>query len=166
MARLVDKKHMIFLEDGYKGLAKMPEPAKKGWENIVSSPHYYLWDGEFGRKRPDQVYPRHFSGMRKQQERLNIPMHIGEFNARTLEEVGEYMKTFNEYGWHWNLWTYKAMFGTKPGKWNWSLYHPKNEPRVDVYDDSYEDLLAKFKLYNTVNFTVDEDFKKLLQTHL
>ena len=168
--RSVDKKHMIFLEDGYKGLDKMPEPGKKGWENVVCSPHYYLWDSELCGKRPEQIYPRHFSQMRKQQERLNTPLHIGEFNARTLEEAGEYMKIFNEYGWHWNLWTYKFMYrdGEKrqKGKRNWSLYHGKNEQQVDVCDDSYEELRAKFKSYNTVSFTIDEEYKRLLQTYL
>ena len=50
--RAVDSRHILFMEDGYKGIQIFPRPADMGWENVCYSLHFY----QFGANSPEVHY--------------------------------------------------------------------------------------------------------------
>lgn len=160
--RSVDKKHIIFVENefAYIGLHQMPKPSEMNWENIVYSPHFYGAYTDLGHKSPEET----FVYFRREQERLGAPLYIGEFGGGpSLKAIKSYMELFNKNGWHWTLWTYKTVpWGEVPALFAIYTYKDKWE-RPDLYEDSYESILAKFKLLDTTNFMVYEEYRILIK---
>ena len=161
--RRVDARHLIIMEDGYKGDAAFPVPAKKGWSNICYSRHIYRFDAtsiDDQRKTITSDLPK----LRKHQMLCNVPIYIGEFSTITERQGGvpglaEYFAAFNKYGWSWTPWTYKQIDVNGGLHTVWGLYSNRERwDRANPYTDSYEALLSKFAKYDTSNLEARRDY--------
>jgi endoglucanase len=127
--RSVDKNHIIFVEGNHwaQDLTVLEDFKDDNW---VYSIHFYqpieftfnltphlkypliskegTWDKDTMRRTLD-VY-------RKFAQERGRPIHVGEFGIHYREGLykehiylKDLIKTFNDYGFHWNYWTYKAV---------------------------------------------------------
>ena len=78
--RSVDTRHIVIVEDGYKGRNSFPVPAAVGWKNAVLSWHHYdfnaksIQDQERGLRGVT-------SSVRQVSQSHNAPIFIGEFQV-------------------------------------------------------------------------------------
>lgn len=161
--RQVDARHVIIMEDGYKGDAAFPVPAKKAWANVCYSRHIYNFNAtsiDDHRKTISIDLPK----LRKKQMVWNVPIYVGEFSTITEKQGGvaglaEYFAAFNKYGWSWTPWTYKHIDANGGLHTVWGLYSNR-EPwdRANPFTDGYETLLAKFGKYDTSDLEARRDY--------
>jgi len=127
--RKVDSNHILFIEGNQWAqdtdiLADFDDP------NWVMSVHFYIPLEFTFNLIPHLKYPlkdfgkktiRNFlDKYRRESRRRKAPVHVGEFGVharqgkyhedRWLQDVVE---CFNDYGFHWNYWTYKAIKNTR-----------------------------------------------------
>lgn len=166
-----DRRHIIFIEEGYKGLQDMPLPADKDWENVVYSFHHY----PFGKTSPEaqEKHLEWLAGLRQEQLRLQVPIFVGEFSAVEhgtggFDLYGEFLQRHREYGWSWCLHTWKRPLSS-PSPDIWAvLNQPKGKgwKPFGVLTDSFERIRAGFKGMHSRNFGMSEGMRKLLASHL
>jgi endoglucanase len=168
--RAVDSQHIIFMEDGYMGFTVFPDPKKMGWTQICYSMHIYhltaLTSNPF-----QQDITTTFPQYRQQQQAINTPLYIGEFNTEgtllsrstALTALPGYVSAFNTYGWSWTPWTYKLFDANSGTNKIWGLYtnnSPWNE--ADPYNDSFQVLQQKFANYAAANVQLQTDLQSSL----
>jgi len=165
--RAVDPRHIVFMEDGYKGLAIFRNPQKNGWTNICYSLHVYRL-GALSESVFQNDVATTFPAYQKQMATLDAPLYIGEFStagtylsrSQALDLLPLYTNSFNALGFSWTPWNYKV---TNPfdGDSNiWGLYTnelPWNE--ADPYKDSFSTLQMKFSNYATSTLQVQSDLQ-------
>jgi hypothetical protein len=169
--RAVDTRHIVFMEDGYKGLAIFPNPQKNGWTNICYSLHVYHLGAVSASVFQNDVTTA-FPHYQQQLANLNAPLYIGEFGtagtllsrSQALALLPLYTSSFNDLGWSWTPWTYKVIdpLGGDPNIWG--LYTnklPWNE--ADPYNDSFSTLQLKFSNYATSTLQVQTDLQADLE---
>jgi hypothetical protein len=156
--RSVDAKHLIFIEDGYKGLDEMPDPRVVGWKNTVLSIHTY----NFAAKKPQDQYD-HLSQltakMLKAQRTLGVPFYVGEFNTPHGDErtVATFCATMQEHGWSWTIWTYKVCLGRgERTTWGWIQARDVLE-KLDPFHDSETQWQAKLSKVRTENMNTQKE---------
>ena len=149
--REIDSRHLIFIEDGYKGIEQMPDPAVVGWQNVVFSPHCYNFsaknEADHGKNLEAFV-----AKIEKQRGERQVPIYIGEFNIEphaSTAMLSRFLETFKKQGISWALWTYKsAMRNGGGGMWSW--YRSPSSIRVlDPFYDSVPDLIQKMEQVRT-----------------
>lgn len=165
--RAVDQRHIIIMEDGYKGFDAFPDPKQMGWTNVCYSMHIYhllALSTDAFQQDIDATFPQY----QKQQQAINAPLYIGETNTEgefisrddALTALPWYFNSFNQYGWSWTPWTYKMVLAADGTSKVWGLYtndSPWNE--ADPYNDSFADLQTKFGNYSTANLQIQSDLK-------
>ena len=127
--RQVDKRHIIFLEgsDWAQNIDFLGEPES---ENIVYSIHFYQPLNFSFNFRPDFSYPGRIDGQYwakgkirsylkhyyKKAKEWKVPIYVGEFGINyrwgccgELEYLKDTLEVFEEFGFHWSYWTYKAV---------------------------------------------------------
>jgi hypothetical protein len=155
--RAVDPRHLIFIEDGYKGAEHMPTPQGLGWTNVVYSIHSYRFDA----KSPqDQV--RHLDSLlaklEEQQRRIQAPFYVGEFNLEpwgTPALLATFLQHLGRHGFSWSLWTYKTAMPNGSGTrslWGW-FRSPGKRPPLDPFRDSAAALRLKSAQLRTESLT-------------
>ena len=143
--RAVDARHLIFIEDAYKGIETLPHPAAVGWRNIVLSMHSYKFDAK---TEDDQV--AHMNWMLgaadKATKERNAPFYLGEYNQEphgtpaTQRRLAEAMQA---RGWSWSLWTYKIIrSGGETSMWG-LFRNPQPVTALDPFRDSPEAFIRK-----------------------
>jgi len=146
--RAVDARHLIIVEDGYKGIDHLPKPSEMEWKNVVLSYHSYNFDA-----KSEQDHAKHLdwlvAELQKNQKRWQAPFYLGEFNLEphgTPTMMATYVRTMREHGWGWSLWTYKTMIPGGSGEqsmWGWyRCPRPVKEP-LNPFADSADELLRK-----------------------
>ena len=167
--RRVDRRHVIFVEDGYKGWSAFPsDPRRMGWTNVCYSLHHYRFDA----KTPQTHYQSirdELPKWRKQQEQCQVPLLIGEFStigkaAGAEQTMLAYFQAFNAYGWSWAAWEYKKL-SDRDGRENiWGLYtNARPWDRPNPYKDSFDELQAKFAKYDTSNLVLQEGYAEAVK---
>ena len=159
--RAVDDKHIIYIEDGYKGADKMPMPNVCGWKNVALSIHTYKFDAH-----NDQDQINHLNGtvdaVTKSQKIRDVPFYIGEFSTphTNAAMLGRFISTFDEHGWAWSMWCYKV---AQPGPtvWGW-VCAPRGIEKLDPYSDTEAQWDEKVKQLRTENMTVQDDIGQAL----
>ena len=149
--REIDPRHIIFIEDGYKGIEQMPDPAVIGWQNVVFSPHCYNFtaksEADHGKNLEAFV-----ARIQKERTERNVPVYVGEFNIEpysTPAMLARFLDTFKTRGISWALWTYKsAMRNGGGGMWSW-YRSPSSILVLDPFNDTMPDLLEKMKQVRT-----------------
>jgi endoglucanase len=189
--RAIDNKHIIFLEGNIwsQRLEDIGEPFA---DNISYSVHFYPpLDFTFNFQR-GLKYPGEISGekwdinkIRKDLEvyhsyskKWNVPIFAGEFgvNSRCGECYGEFdwvkdvLKCFNEFGFHWTYWTYKAVANSvfPDGIYQYTANPPWVNRQGPIY--GFENYYALWKdhkkdiakSWKTVNFTENKALSNLL----
>jgi endoglucanase len=162
--RRSDVRHLVFIEDGYKGDAAFPaSPARQGWTNVCFSKHLYDFNAasiEDHRRHIAQDLPK----LRAQQLKWGVPLFIGEFSTITEKQGGvpamaEYFAAFDRYGWSWTVWTYKQISAGPGLHTMWGLYvNLEAWDRPNPYTDSSQTLQAKFARYDTSKLVAKQDY--------
>ena len=153
--RAVDARHLVFFEDGYKGFEHMPDPAQRGWTNIVASVHSYKFDAK---SEQDQTgHLRWLVGMiGAQQARLRVPFHVGEFNLEphgTPATLAACLEMLEARGASWSLWTFKTAMRKGSGErsmWGW-IRSPGAMEAIDPFRDSADEMVRKSAQVRTTN---------------
>lgn len=151
--RRVDSKHIIFIEDGYKGISHMVNPVWGCMENVVLSTHQYGFDS----KTPeDHIAGLHnlINEVRLFQDKLQVPYFLGEFNLEpygTVDVINQYIKLVESEQWGWALWTYKTISLEGSGPYSlWGVYRNVLPLiRLNPFEDSFDDLLFKINVLQT-----------------
>lgn len=149
--REVDRKHVVMMEDGYKGIATIPDPKKYGWENVAFSVHQYNFNG----KNTD-AHLKSLDGMMSAIERTerakNVPVYMGEFGVPGADKamLNRFVKKLGENDVDWTMWNYKGVFGWGGEGNSWAMVHNKDGlEKLDVHQDSPEELLRKISAFKT-----------------
>lgn len=151
--RQVDTRHVIFLEDGYKGLETLPRPQQYGWQNVAYSIHQY----DFKARTPqDQLnaLDRTVRQVERVREARNVPVYVGEFNLPGADEatLGKAVAALDGAGVPWTMWTYKVMTPGSQANGIWGLYrNTQASQTLDVRHDSLEVLYDKVSGLRTEN---------------
>lgn len=162
--RKVDKRHIIFIEDGYKGLTHMAHPKKYGWKNVVFSTHAY----NFAAKSDDELQTYLKSLLTKlnaEQKKRNIPYYLGEFNVTpngTKSALQTYVESFHKENLSYSLWSYKiAHRGHSHNLW--ALYYStRHLPEINPFKDSARDILKKIEYLNTDQFSENRNIREVM----
>lgn len=162
--RAVDARHLIIIEDGYKGYDQMPYPAVCGWKNVALSIHSY----DFNAKTPAD-HERQLGGMissvRKAQIARNAPFYLGEFNIEphaTPEGLTSFVRGVRRQGWSWALWTYKVA-GPPGGRSFWGWFYSENGlVPVNPFADTPAETIRKFAAFRTENMKAFGELKTAL----
>ncbi len=163
--RSEDKKHIIFIQDGYKGVNSLPHPKDFKWSQVAISTHHYV----FNEHTSDEFMAKfnaHIQKVHDKQKQIEIPFYLGEFNVAprgsfsTLEKV---MKTLKDKKLSYSFWSYKI--GRRGHKNSlWALYYaPGHQKNIDPFRDSYKTVLKKISRLKTSNYEKNEDLISLFR---
>ncbi len=163
--RSEDKRHIIFIQDGYKGVSSMPHPKEYKWENVAISTHHYTFDehtsDEFMSK-----FNEHLKKVKEKQKQIETPFYLGEFNVaprgsfNTLEKV---MHILHEKKISYSFWSYKI--GRRGHKNSlWALYFaPGRQKNIDPFRDSFRTILDKISRLKTTYYEKNDDLINLFR---
>ncbi|CAN5711520.1 hypothetical protein BH11ARM2_BH11ARM2_19010 [soil metagenome] len=156
--RKADPDKLVFAHGNYDDFTHYGDPKANGWKNVGFEMHYY--PALFGDNRPvEKAHAQHLANMalvEDQQNRLNVPFLIGEFNAVFAPQApGIMRRTFDTYaknGWMATMWSYKAMGGQGGiGGGNWGLVtNAELLPTLDVRTASEPDIEKWMKGLSTI----------------
>ncbi|MCE5294665.1 MAG: glycoside hydrolase family 5 protein [Chlamydiales bacterium] len=160
-----DKKHIIFIEDGFRGIEKLPRPKDKKWENVIMSTHFYLFEqhtaDEYIRKLNE-----HLKKVDDHKKKIQIPHYLGEFNTAPLGTFDALKRTMNvirDKKVSYSFWNYKI--GRRGhSKSMWGLYYaPGRQKNIDPFEDSYKTIIKKMKGLSTDNYQKHSDLVALFK---
>jgi len=156
--RAVDKEHLIFVEDGYKGAETFPLPSAAGWKNVAYSLHVY---GFQSTSAADQLAK--LAWLREECEKVQtiygVPVYVGEFNQEphgTRETMQAFVEEMLKHGWAFTQWSYKQVVAR--GKRNmWGYYrNPHPVEAIDPFRDSETEMVRKCEQYRTEKLELEE----------
>lgn len=146
--RAVDSEHIIIMESVWE-VNNLPTPLAYGWENVVYEYHNYCWDnyGDYDTQK-DFIDKKISDYERALKENYhNVPIFIGEWTGFTNADVWKYtLDEYNHLGLHWSVWTYKVALENN----TWGFMNVKCD-KVDLLNDSYEEIERKWSTINTEN---------------
>jgi hypothetical protein len=153
--RSKDSRHLIFIEDGFKGIKFMPNPTEFGWQHVVYSTHMYPHENGFSATIQKAIDKR---------IAYKVPFYFGEFNVAphgTLQELKAVIEEMQEAKISFSFWSYKIYRKTK-NPTLWAFYQAsKHVSRIDPYKDSAKEIFKKVEKLNSDNFTVNKDLASL-----
>lgn len=153
--RKEDPQHIIIIEDGYRGLNRIPDPKTKGWTNVMLSSHTYV-DGAEEEDECIRLFDEHMRSVDEIQNKYNVPYYLGEFNVKPSPQMGSILKNFilklQAKKRSWSLWSYKIA-GRCPRGQLWGLYvQPKRLKSIDPFYDSEKAIFKKIAKLRTERF--------------
>lgn len=153
--RSKDSRHLIFIEDGFKGINSMPNLTEFGWVNVVYSTHIYPHESSFSSRIQKAVEKRIAS---------KVPFYFGEFNVAphgTLQELKEVVVAMESAKLSFSFWSYKMYRKTK-NPTLWTLYQPsKLVSRINPYKDSTNEIYKKIEKLSSENFVLNKELGSL-----
>lgn len=160
--RAVDSRHMIIVEDGYKGIDSFPHLGLLGWQNMVLSTHHYHFDAKSHDDHLKAI-TKLLEDAAKLQKNCPAPYFVGEFQLEpngSPETMAELVRRLDRAGHSWTVWTYKtAMAKGGGGMWGW---HRSEKPfdLLDPFRDSEAELIRKTDQVRTERLTEDAGLTK------
>jgi glucan 1,3-beta-glucosidase len=155
--RAVDDRHMIIIEDGYKGIDSFTQPGRMGWSNVIYSTHHYRFEAKTADDQ-DRGAVGHAEAVDRLARDRQTPHLVGEFqfephgNAGTL---AKFIKELESRGHSWTIWTYKtAMKDGGGGMWGWHRAARRLDP-LDPFRDTPDAFLHKLAQVKTENLQED-----------
>jgi len=152
--RQKDKRHIIIMQDGFKGVHRVPSPKDHGWKNVVLSTHRYTHDAISAKDHLKNL-TTHLQKVGLYREKRNAPFYLGEFNVAphgTHKTVKQILTTLKEQKLSYSFWTYK-MGKSHPGLAKWGLFYlTKEHKKIDPYKDSLDQILKKIEHLKTEYF--------------
>ena len=165
--RAADTKHMIIIEDGYKGMQDTPRPAPLGWKNVAYSGHHYNFNAKSEEEQANGAKGQVDYGKNIAKDR-QVPYYCGEFQFEpkgTPNTLQTFIQAADAGGVAWTIWTYKTcMAGGDNGMWGWYRNHNKLDP-INPFTDSADDIIKKCHQYRTETFYEDRAMTAAFQTH-
>jgi len=157
-----DTKHLVFMEDGFKGIEYMPVPHTVGWRNVVFSSHAYAKKATSEAEILQKVQSL-LATYTALQTSHKAPIYLGEFNVHphgTAKTVQSIITSLQSKDISWSIWAYKV--GKKVGKEStWGLYRcPKKMQKIDPFKDSKKEILKKIQQLRTENFEENRELKE------
>ena len=151
--RAVGDDHVITMECCWD-FARLPDPAKYGWENVQYEYHWYNWANQ---ALPYELFYAYqdLSNIGRDYE---VPVLIGEFTF--FEDRDAWYKgldLFDQRGYNWTIWNYKT---TVTGWWtsSWGVYTcqlkfitENEETKCNVATCTYEEFIAACEKTRTEN---------------
>ena len=143
--RATGDNHVVIFESCWDA-QNLPRPEKYGWKNCMYSFHHYAGD-----KLTEEGFNSNWKAKLQSitSQNFGVPLFMGEFTCYSNAHNWEYvLGLLNDTGWHWTSWTYKVW-----GRMPWGIVNiiADNTDKVNVSEDSYEDILQKFKKLGTEN---------------
>jgi endoglucanase len=161
--RKVDTKHVIFIEDGFKGIDSMPSPQHVGWNNVVLSTHAYAFT-EKTEEGCFKSFEKEITAIAAKRDALNAPFFLGEFNGApggNSTTVHRIISMLDERELSWSYWTYKMVTSRKEKVSMWGIYSAHKQMKlINPFTDSKEEILTKIELLRTEHF---DEHKALLE---
>lgn len=161
--RATGDEHIVIFESCWDGW-NLPQPTQYGWENCIYSFHHYI-DDTLSDEAHIVNWQNKFTEI--ENRRFDLPLQMGEFTAyNSTEKWDRTLGLLNDRDWHWTSWTYKVW-----GSMSWGIFNV-NGSKVDPVNDSYNDILQKFKNLKTeaaVKYTFSDSGESLfniLKEHL
>ena len=144
--RTSDPRHIIIVEDGYKGPQTFPLPASVGWDNAVFSLHHYNFNAKSVQEQAQGLQNMAATAQQVSQNR-NTPVFIGEFQIEpngTPDVLAGGLKQWQQDGLSWTIWTYKTAMGgdSHGGMWGW-IHADKPLNLLNPFTDSADELIKK-----------------------
>lgn len=192
--RSVDKNHILFIE-GNVWATDVDCLDRFDDDNYVLSIHNYapfefafnfIPHSSYPFKSPQggwnkKVTRRHLSQYKKISQKRDLPIFVGEFGVNARQGLfgedrwlADVLKCFNDYGFHWTYWTYKAIKG---GVMPDGIYsYVQNPPWVnrcgpltgwDTYKQHWPShQKAMIRSWHTEQFQVNKEILKVLKDAL
>ncbi|MEO7718857.1 MAG: cellulase family glycosylhydrolase [Capsulimonas sp.] len=149
--RAGDPDHLVFIEDGYKGIQHMPDPTAMGWTNVVLSVHYY----NFNAKTPeDQTKSSDgiIADIQAEREKRKVPYYLGEFCMEphgTSDTLTRFVTSMQGQSISWSPWSYKVTWA-KGGQSQWGLYsNAAPITPIDPFQDTEAQMIEKCRRLRT-----------------
>lgn len=162
-----DKKHIIFMQDALKGIYRLPIASNVGWSNVVYSFHLYpSWGGTASRNKIKALYQVQFPSLKAYADYNDMPFHAGKFNISKgrVDLLKKFMHVFTEYGWPWNIWSYKCIDNSNDGSLclvgrteKWSA--------PDLNKMNFEEAKNFFKKFNTASLKKNSAFESMIRAY-
>jgi hypothetical protein len=166
-----DPDKLIFAHGNWDDFAHYGNPAERGWRNVGFQMHYY--PGLFGFGSPTRLtHARHFARMaavEAQQNRLNVPFLIGEFNV-VFDSAGgpammrRHFDTYAQYRWLATMWSYKTLSregGVSSAIWG-MVTSRDPAPKVDFRTASVQEIERYFDSMGSMPLAVHERLRGAL----
>lgn len=152
--RKIDKRHIIIMQDGFKGVHRMPHPKEQGWKRVVLSTHRYTKNAKSAKDHLKNMHT-HMQKVSLYREKRNTPFYLGEFNVAphgTPETVKEIIAACKSKKLSFSMWTYK-IGKNHPGLARWGLFSlSKKQQKIDPFSDSLQTILKKIDHLTTEHF--------------
>lgn len=152
--RKIDPDRMLIMEAVWEA-KDLPDPGNKlyGWENVCYSYHNYCW----GEGETDFAVQKAFVDKKLADYAAlsyEVPKFVGEFTCFGLKEGWEYtLNAYESAGISYAIWTYKTVGDSGMGNWGAYSKLMTDAEKVDVSNDSYEEIAAKWSSLDTSGFT-------------
>lgn len=171
--RAVDGEKLILAHGNYDNFDHYGDPKANGWKNVGFQMHFY--PGLFGNGSPtEQVQAAHLRSMdnfEALQNKLNVPLLIGEFNVVFKNAGGANMMrrhydTYAKHRWMATMWSYKTTGttgGIGPDGWAMAT-NAKPLAQIDFQKDSLAAIESKFKAFGTVPLAINEPLRTVMTT--
>ncbi len=164
--RAVDKRHIIIVEDGYKGRDSFPRPAMVGWDNVMLSWHHYNFNAKTEQEQTQGLLKVASDASRISRTRM-APIFIGETQLEphgTPNSLTRGLAEMQQRGHSWTIWNYKsAMKDGGGGMWGW-YRAPKALQPLDFYRDSPAELIRKADQMRTENMEENQALTTAFKT--
>ena len=165
--RAADPKHLIFIEDGYKGMQDTPRPAPLDWKNVVYSGHHYNFNAKSESEQTNGAKGQAEYGRNIAKDR-QVPYFCGEFQFEpngTPNTLQTFIQAADAGGIAWTIWTYKTcMAGGDKGMWGWHRNTNKLEA-INPFTDAAAEMIAKCSRFRTENLYEDKNMTAAFRTH-
>jgi endoglucanase len=153
--REVDKRHLIVIEDAYKGFDSLPYPSALGWENVLLSLHSYDFDAKDSATHRTQA-DNLVSEVAGKLAARGAPFYLGEFNVEphgNPEVINYFVTALQRRGYSWSFWTYKVA-GPPGGRSTWGWFYPEHGFKaINPFTDTPAQMREKFSPFRTENMT-------------
>lgn len=162
--RQEDKKHIIFFQDGYKGISRFPKPKEFKWENVSLSTHHYVFEPNSTQEHITK-FDAHIKKVEEKQKEAQVPFYLGEFNVAprgSFEALEHIMKTLHQKKMSYTFWSYKI--GKNGHKRSlWALYFPTGRiKKINPFKDSFKDVIKKIDRLSTSHYAKNSALITLL----
>ena len=139
---------IVVVEDGYRGLDKLPKPPGKFRDSPGARAHVYPTLPKEGAPELHEAFFREKSALfEREMKRLDAPLYVGEFDRR---------------GWSWAVWIYKPA-SRDPVHGYWGFYrNAKPIDRPNPATDDADQLVAKMRLLRTESMEIYEPMQRAL----
>ncbi len=163
--RSENMRHILFFQDGYKGIDHMPHPKDNKWSNVAMSTHHYIFQDNTADEHIAKL-TEHIKKAEDKQKSIKVPYFLGEFNVApkgSFEALKRVLTHLHEKNISYSFWSYKiGRRGHKKSLWA-LLYAPGNQKNIDPFRDTYKDIIKKIDKLKSHNYIQNDELAHLFK---